>query len=360
MTREKGQSWLRISVGVLALLAFLWACYKAQDIILLVLVAVLVAYALSPLVGIIENVRVPFTRFKLGRGVAAGAVVVGLLFLFGILLSKVVPAIAVQVNNVVRDAPYYVTSLQGLIAKVQARFGENSFLSSWLSSIGKDLNEISAGSGKYIGRGLFTAASLVVKILSLIVLPIATFYLLKDGKRLRQGLLQLFPDSARGRAEDIFLDIDKALSSYVRGLAAVCLIMATMVTIALAAVGVNYPLVLGLFAGACEVIPFVGFVMASIAIVLVGFFEDPWMGLKGFIAYASVNQVLSNLITPRVMGARMKLHPLTAMISVMVGAKLAGVAGVVFALPAVSVGKVLLLHLVVGGKAINETSDLKK
>lgn len=361
MTTEKSaQSWLRISLGILALLAVLWAFYMAQDIIVLVLVAVLIAYALSPVVDLIEHLRIPFTRIRLGRGVGAAIVVIGLLVIFGVVLSKVVPAIVVQVNTVIREAPSYVANLQAFVSRVQTRMGENAFLSSWLSSVEKDLSRVSVESGKFIGRGLFTAASLVVRILSLIVLPIATFYLLKDGNRLREGFLNLVPSSGRARAEEILRDIDTALSSYVRGLALVCLIMATFVTSVLAVVGVNYPLVLGLFAGACEVIPFVGFVMASIAIVLVGFFEDPWMALKGFAAYAVVNQILSNLITPRVMGARMKLHPLTAMVSVMVGAKLAGVAGVVFALPAVAVGKVLLIHLIAGGKVTNETATFRK
>jgi predicted PurR-regulated permease PerM len=130
--------------------------------------------------------------------------------------------------------------------------------------------------------------------------------------------------------------------------------------VALAAIGVNYPLVLGIFAGACEVIPFVGFVMASIAIVLVGFFENPWMALKGFLIYLAVNQLLSYAVSPRVMGRRMKLHPLTVMVSVLVGARLAGLVGVVFALPAVSAGKVLFMHLIFGGRLNNEKAALNK
>ena len=361
MTAEKSaQSWFRISMGILAILAVLWACYVAQDIIILVIVAILIAYALSPVVDIVENVRLPLTHVRIGRGVAAGIVVVAVLVIFGIVLSKVVPAIVAQVNNVLRDAPLYVTRLQELAIQVETRLGENALLSSWFSSFEKDLGRVSLESGRYIGKGLFTAVNVVVKLIGFVVLPIATFYLLKDGKKLKEGFLRIMPDSWKDRTEEILRDVDMALSSYVRGLAVVCLIMATFVTIVLAVVGVNYSLVLGLLAGACEVIPFVGFLIASIAIVLVGLVESPWMAFKGFIAYLAVNQVLSYVVTPRVMGARMKLHPLTAMVSVMVGAKLAGVTGVIFALPAVAVGRVLLMHLIVGGRVTNETATFKK
>lgn len=361
LTAEKStQGWLRVSMGILAILAVLWACYVAQDIIILVIVAILIAYALSPVVDIVERMRLPHTHLRIGRGVAAGVVVIGVLVVFGVLLSKVVPAVVAQVNNVLRDAPLYVTKLQELTLRVQTRLGENAILSSWFSSFEKDLGRVSLESGRYIGKGLFTAVSVVVKLVSFVVLPIAIFYLLKDGNKFKEGFLKIMPDSWKNRTEEILRDVDTALSSYVRGLAVVCLIMATFVTIVLAVVGVNYPLVLGLFAGACEVIPFVGFIMASIAIVLVGFVENPWMALKGFLAYLAVNQVLSNVVSPRVMGARMKLHPLTAMVSVMVGAKLAGVTGVIFALPAVAVGKVLLMHLIAGGGGTHESVTFNK
>ncbi|MCX5800640.1 MAG: AI-2E family transporter [Candidatus Eisenbacteria bacterium] len=361
MTAENSpHGWLRVSVGILAFLAFLWACYAAQDIIILVVVAILIAYALSPVVDVLEKLRLPFTRFRLSRGVASGVVVIGVLVLFGVVLSKVVPAIATQANNVMRDTPFYVARLQELMVQARARVGENALLSSWLSSFEQELGRISLESGRYVGKGLFTAVNAVVKLVGLVLLPIATFYVLKDGKKFRDGFLRIVPSARKEGAERILCDVDTALSSYVRGLASVCLIMATSVTIALAVIGVNNPLVLGLFAGACEVIPFVGFIMASIAIVLVGFFESPWMALKGFLAYLAVNQVLSYVITPRVMGARMKLHPLTAMVSVMIGARLAGVTGVVFALPAVAVGKVLLLHLIVGGKVTDEITTVNR
>jgi len=355
LTAEKtARNWFRVPLGIVAILALLWVCYSAQDIVVLLIVAILTAYALNPVVDFLEKVKLPFGRICVGRGAASGMVVIAVLVLFGIVLSRVVPAIVIQFNNVLRDLPSYVVRLQELMVEAQARLGENAFLSSWFSSFEKDLGRISLESGRYIGKGFFTAVNIVVKLVGLVLLPIVTFYVLKDGKKFIEGFLSVVPNAWRERTEEALHDVDKALSSYVRGLAIVCLVMATSVTVALAAIGVDYPLVLGIFAGACEVIPFVGFVMASIAIVLVGLFENPWMALKGFLIYLAVNQLLSYAVTPRVMGKRMKLHPLTVMVSVLVGARLAGVAGVVFALPVVSAGKVVLMHLIFGGKVTNE------
>jgi predicted PurR-regulated permease PerM len=351
---SKPHNWLRIFLGILAILAVLWASYAAREIIVLVLFAILMAYALSPVVDFLERLRLPFTRLRIGRGPASGAVVVGVLAFFALLLSKVVPAIGTQINNVFQDLPSYTERLQEWAANVESRYGENAFLSSWLASLETELGKLSLESGRYIGKGLFTAVNMVIRLVGLILIPIATFYVLNDGRKFTDGFLRIVPEARRERTEVVLRDVDRALSSYVRGLGITCLFMAGAATLAFALIGLNYPLVLGLFAGACELVPFVGFTLASIAIVLVGVFESPWMAVKGFLVYLALNQFLSYVVGPRVMGTRMKLHPLTVLIAVLVGAKVAGLVGVVLALPVASVGKVLALHLVVGRKMNDE------
>jgi predicted PurR-regulated permease PerM len=348
LAEGKSHNWLRIFLGILAILAVLWASYAAREIIILLLFALITAYALSPVVDFLERIRLPFTRIRIGRGPASGAVVIGVLAFFAFLLSKVVPAIGTQINHGLQDLPTYLERLKEWAVNLESRYGENALLSSWLSSIQAELGEISLQSGRYIGKGFFTAVNIVIRLVGLILIPVVTFYLLNDGRKFKDGFMKIVPKARRERTEEVLKDVDKALSSYVRGLGIVCSFMGVTATLAFALVGLNYPLLLGLFAGACEVVPFVGFTLASIAIVLVGVFESPWMAVKGFLVYLALNQFLSYVVGPRVMGTRMKLHPLTVLIAVMVGAKVAGLVGVVLALPAVSVGKVLVMHLILG------------
>ncbi len=354
MTDGKGHDWLRIFLGILAILAVLWASYAAREIIILLLFAIITAYALSPVVDFLERLRIPFTGIRIGRGPSSGVVVVGLLALFALLLSKVVPAIGTQINNGLEDLPSYMDRLKEWAADVESRYGENAFLSSWLSSLQAELGKISLESGRYIGQGVLATVNIVIRLVGLILIPVGTFYVLNDGRKFKDGFMRIVPERKRERTEEILRDVDRALSSYVRGLAIVCSFMAATSTLAFALVGLNYPLLLGLFAGACEVVPFVGFTLTSIAIVLVGVFESPWMAVKGFLVYLALNQFLSYVVGPRVMGTRMKLHPLTVLIAVMVGAKVAGLVGVVLALPAVSVGKVLAMHLILGRRVQEE------
>jgi predicted PurR-regulated permease PerM len=231
---------------------------------------------------------------------------------------------------------------------MEAKYGESLPLTAWLSSLQAEAVKISLESGKYIGRGLFAAVNVVARVVGFVVVPVATFYVLKDGKNLKKGLMGIMPVSARDRAEVVLADIDAALSSYVRGLAAVCAFMAVTCTLGFTLVGLNYPLIVGLVVGLCEIVPYAGFMFACLLVGLVGLHESPWMAVRALLVYVALNQFLSYVVTPRVMASRMKLHPLTVMVAVMVGAELAGVTGVILALPGVAVGKVLLMNLVVG------------
>ena len=345
---ERIRLWLRAFIGALAILAVLWAFYLARQIVVLLVYAVFLAYALHPVVDAVERARVPFTKVRLGRSFTSLTVVVGLVVLFLFALYRAVPAAVAQINRVSQDLPAYVSRVQQWAVQLQADYGENLPVSAWLSSLQAEAVRISMESGKYIGRGLFAAVGVVGRIIGFIVVPVATYYVLKDGKNLKKGLMDVMPFYARDKAEAVFVDVDAALSSYVRGLAAVCAFMAVTSTVGFTLVGLNYPLILGAVVGACEIVPYVGFIIAALLVGLVGLFEAPWMAVKGLLVYLALNQFSSYVVTPRVMARRMKLHPLTVIVAVMVGAELAGVTGVILALPGVAVGKVLLMHLVVG------------
>ncbi len=345
---ERIRTWLRAFTAALAILALLWAFYAARDIAVLLIFAVFLAYALNPVVDVLEDVRLPLTKVKIGRPVSSALVVAGVIVILALALYRAVPAAATELNKIFQELPQYFAQLQGWAAALEAKYGERLPVSVWLASLETELGRLSVQSGKYIGRGLFAAVSAVVRMVGLIMIPVATFYFLKDGNKFRQGVMRIVPHTRREKAEQVFADVDAALAAYVRGLAAVCVFMAAISTLAFALVGLNYYLILGLLAGFCEVLPFVGFVIAAVAVALVGLFESPWMALKGFIVYLALNQLISYFVSPRLMGSRMKLHPLTVLVSVVVGAKLAGITGVILALPAVAVGKVLIMRLVVG------------
>ncbi len=128
--------------------------------------------------------------------------------------------------------------------------------------------------------------------------------------------------------------VDRALRSYVRGQAIVCLVMGAAVGAGLATIRHPAALLLGVLVGAAEVIPYVGFTIAAIAIVIAGWTVSPMQGLAGLMVYIVINWAVGTFVTPRVMGRSLEMHPFVVTVTVLAGAQLIGPAGALLALPA--------------------------
>ncbi|MFH0777462.1 MAG: AI-2E family transporter, partial [Candidatus Eisenbacteria bacterium] len=200
-TDARAGKWMRISLGSGFGVLVLWALYEARDVMVILIFSMLIAHALSPTVDLLEKLRCPFTRLHLGRRLASSVVVLVALFVVGVLLYRVVPAAVSQIGSALVDFPSYLERLRSLVADLEVQYGQTEFVSNWLSSLEGRLGEISLESGRFIGKGVYTAVNFVIRLISLILVPVATFYLLYDSKRLRDGLLDLVPDAHRARAE---------------------------------------------------------------------------------------------------------------------------------------------------------------
>src|SRR5262249_23751980 len=136
--------------------------------------------------------------------------------------------------------------------------------------------------------------------------------------------------------------VDRALKSYVRGQALVCLTMGGITGIVLSALGFSSGLLLGVVVGAAEVIPYVGFTIAALSIGLAGAGPGLKHALIRIAAYSIVNALVGMLVTPRVMGRHLKMHPFVVTVSVLAGAELLGPPGVILALPGAAVTQALI------------------
>jgi predicted PurR-regulated permease PerM len=127
--------------------------------------------------------------------------------------------------------------------------------------------------------------------------------------------------------------VDRALRSYVRGQTIVCATIGLASWLAFWALGLPASLLLGVVVGLAEVIPILGFWVAGLAIVLAGWSVAPATAAWAFVAYLALNQLVGTLLTPRVMGRHMRMHPFVVIASILSGGALLGAAGAVLALP---------------------------
>jgi predicted PurR-regulated permease PerM len=325
--------------------------WMLRDLVLLVGYSVLLAYALLPVVAAIER---PFGRRgpHLPRGAAAAVVMLGLVAVVGWLLALAVPRVAAQAAHFAAGAP---DALARLVQEARA-YGAAHGLSVWLdpvvegvrgnaSGLFEDLGGTLAG---WAGRGLSGLGQLLV----LALLPLLAFYLLAESRAVQLSALRFVPGGAHAETVRLGGAVDRALRSYVRGQAVVCLVMGTAVGAALALLGSPVALLLGLLVGFAELVPYLGFMVAAIAIALAGLSVSPLQALAGVAVYIVINWAIGTFVTPRVMGRYLKMHPFVVTVSVLAGTQIFGPAGALLALPGAAV-----LQALVGGLAAPAASQ---
>jgi predicted PurR-regulated permease PerM len=176
-----------------------------------------------------------------------------------------------------------------------------------------------------------------------------TFYLLRDWERLVDALDGALPRDHASTIRKLAHESNAAIAGYVRGQALVCITLGTIYAIGLSLVGLQFGLVIGLIAGAISFIPFVGtFVGAVMALgmALVQFPPD-WMGVVKVAVVFLVGQMLEgNVLSPKLVGDRVGLHPVWIMFALLAGGALFGFVGVLIAVPVAAVVGVLVRHLI--------------
>ncbi|MDI6807846.1 MAG: AI-2E family transporter [Candidatus Eisenbacteria bacterium] len=326
-----------------ALGAFLliWLLVKLKGILVLVILSVLFAYVLDPAVSLLE--RVKLTRGKrLSRKIAVFLVVLISVAIIGTALLIAIPRLAEEVASFAMSFPEYAFKARELLLQVMPRLLERNLPPSLVSSIENEISGAIASVGGLVARSLYSVVSTIIHILSLLIIPAMAVYLLIDGKDLKQILISRFSGGKRDRLEGIVDSLNVALSSYIRGQTIVCLSMGVACGIVFSILGLPYSLLLGVTAGLMEAVPIVGFITTLILTCLAGLSHSVGLAITGGILYIVANQVLGLVLTPRVMGRHMKLHPFLVLLSIMCGIQLAGFVGAVLALPVAASARVLL------------------
>ena len=331
------------------MLVLAWAL---RDLVLLVGYAVLLAYALFPLVSAIER---PFGRRgpRLQRGAAAAIVILGLVTIVGWLLVLAVPSLAAQAARFASGAP---DALARLVQETRA-YGAAHGLSAWLDPLIEDvrvnvsglLENLVGTLAGWAGRGLGG----VGHVLEVALLPLLAFYLLAESEAVRVSALRFVPEGAHTEIARLGGAIDRALRSYVRGQAIVCLVMGVVMGGTLELLGSPVALLLGLLVGFAELVPYLGFLVAAVAIALAGLSVNPLHAVTGVAAYVVINWVIGAFVTPRVMGRYLKMHPFLVTVSILAGTQIFGPAGALLALPGAA-----MLQAVVGELAPPTTPQI--
>jgi len=338
---------LRVIFITLVVVAALWILLKLTTIILLVVLSIFFAYLVSPLVELFSRPqRIAGRRIVIPR-VAAIALAYLLIFT-GILLIFyfVVPQLVNQFPQFSEQAQNYGKIISGKTQKLNEYLMQRRMPAAMVDAINKAVPFVLENIGASATFVLSSIAGWVVFVPWLVLIPILSFFLLKDADSFRRSALQMLPRGRwRWRGDEFFQDVNSTLAAYIRAQLTASLFIGVVCAGGFAAFGLPGPVVLGLIAGLFEFVPMIGPVLIALIAALLAVFHSGISSALLVLLFLGVLRVVQDyIIYPRLIGHGIHLHPLAIILAILCGEKLAGVAGVFLAIPVVAVVTVSYRH----------------
>lgn len=314
--------WWGIAAAVLA-----FALWRLGTVLTPFLIGAGIAYVLDPVADRLE-------RMGLSRTLAVAAITVFALLLFAAVLLVVVPLLVRQTAQLVEMAPRLLDQVQGwLTARFPQAFPEGGTLGSALSQFGA---QFSQQGGALLTTVLSSVTTVIGVVALFVIVPVVAFYLLLDWDRMIARIDRLLPREHAATIRGLAAQIDDSLSGFLRGQGLVTLILATLYSVGLLAIGLPFGLVIGIAAAVLSIIPFVGVAVGgitSIAVAAFTWWDQPlWIGVTAGI-FAIGQVVEGNYLQPKIIGSHVGLHPVCLMVALSVFGSLFGFVGLVVAVP---------------------------
>lgn len=320
----------RTLVTIAAALLGFYLVYRLRAIILLIFLALIVTAALDPLVVTVKK------RLRIPRLAA-------LVGIYTLLISGIAFLVAILLNPLTTEFDQFISSLPSFFSKMSQFLeqvgGGSNFLSQGFSNSAQSFSREGIG----LADGVInTAISVISGLAAVITVLVLSFYLLLEENGIKNALNSYLPVPWRKTAVHIATTISQKMGGWVRGQIVLCLAVGMSSYIGLLILGIPYALVLALFAGLMEVIPFIGPFLGLIPAFLVALTFSPAKAMAVIVLYFLVQQLENHVLVPQVMRRALGLHPAIVMISILIGGKLLGLAGVLLATPLAATMSVII------------------
>ena len=332
---------LGLNIFILSKISFLFipVIDFLSVVMLPVILSGLLFYLLNPLVDLME-------KYKINRVLAISIIFVIIAVLLIIGLAVAIPNLQRQVVIFAQNVPSYLEDadrvIDDLVTKrlpddfrpqleqVLANFSTQA--TAWASNISsKAVNWVSA---------LISGTSQV--IVALIIMPFMLFYLLRDGKGLRDYITQFLPNKLREPVGKVLSDVNQQLANYVRGQITVAVIVAIMFIIFFKIIGLRYAVALGVTAGILNLVPYLGSFLAMIPALVLGLIAGPVMLLKVIIVFIVEQTIEGRFVSPLILGSQLNIHPITILFVLLTSGSMFGIWGVLLGIPIYASAKVVI------------------
>jgi predicted PurR-regulated permease PerM len=322
---------LGIAISVAILLQILWI---ARQVLSWILIAIFLSLALNPAVDWLQR-----------HGVRRRGLATGLTFL--IVIGAIVALAALFVPTLVREVNGFVQALPGYVDDLTHRQGRLGFLETKYHVTERVRTAVQSGGSTAVlgltGTAVAITKGIITAIVAMVTITFMTLFMLIEGPVWMERFYTLVPKRSQDRWRGIGRQIYRTVGGYVTGNLFISVIAGVVSTLVMLALRVPYAVALGLLVAILDLIPLAGATIAAIIVVTIGFLHSITAGIVLLVFFVVYQQIENHILQPVVYSRTVQLSPLVVLISVLMGAQLAGVLGALAAIPVAGTIQVILL-----------------
>ncbi len=330
---------VKVILMFLLIVIIIYFLYLVRIVLLPFLLGIILAYLFNPFISYME--KKGFSR----RGsllllliVILNIIVFSSLFLF--------PAVINEMQDLATSIPIIINSIQDYCDIIQDKFNRLQIPPVFKDSLNKSLHQLENYVLNIIQKTTEKIINSISLIFSLLLAPIITYYILKDIYFIRRSFIRLFPLKERKFCYQLLKEINNIFVGFVRGQIWISIVVGILGTAGLYFLKVKFYLLLGLLTGITNIIPYIGPIIGSLPAVLIACLSSPLKAVAVILLFVIIQQIESVIIAPKILSENVGLHPLTVIFSLLAGAELLGIWGLLFAIPIAGSLKVLVQFLI--------------
>jgi predicted PurR-regulated permease PerM len=359
---ERTLRLILLTLGVIALSLYLLAQFaelfaRVADVALVFIFAWALAYLLAPPVAWLDD------RTRLNRVGAVFVVYVALVIGLVAALAIAVPAIAAQLASLAQSAPAFGDALAERVRALQADLELRGVQVDLEALYGALPERLAAAAAAVASDALSVLGGIFTLLLNITLVAVVSFFMLVDGDRLWRDFVRVLPADLTSEAELLRMSADRSFGGFLRGQLLLGLAYGLIIWIVLAGLGVQFALLLAIASGLLMIIPFFGAIIATAPPVLVALTQGVQLAVVTLFAILIVQNVMLNVVGPRLMAQTVGVHPLVVFAALLIGARVGGLWGVFLALPIAGILNILtqyVTELAQGRRTRGEAAQMLK
>lgn len=340
ITRKKGLPIIALIVFIYIFIQLSQQFTILQDTLFTIIASVVIAYLFNPIINYLE-------KYKISRTLGILILYIVIIGVIAAISFSIIPRIGEELGGLLAISPTYMREITDFLNDLYEKYySEVEYIPPIVESIEEvilqNIDRLQSIIVANISRFIDGVVKAFSKIVSFILMPILTFYFLRDKDYFKSLLYLTIPKSKRQDVKELLIEIDRVLSQFIRGRLILAAYVGIVTTILLLILDINFAVVIGLITGIADIIPYFGPFLGFLPAVIFASMDSLVKGFWVAIAFIIIQWVENNVLAPKIIGDSTGIHPITVLISLIIAGGMFGVMGMIFSVPVVAMIKIVV------------------